>query len=48
MGVAQVAEHRTVDAAVVGSSPITHPIYHVSSADYTTLKSHDFGGTRGF
>ena len=26
VGVAQLAEHRTVDAAVVGSSPITHPL----------------------
>jgi hypothetical protein len=25
VGVAQLAEHRTVDADVVGSSPITHP-----------------------
>jgi hypothetical protein len=25
VGVAQLAERRTVDAVVVGSSPITHP-----------------------
>lgn len=25
VGVAQSAEHRTVDAVVAGSSPVTHP-----------------------
>ncbi len=27
VGVAQVVEHRVVASVVVGSSPITHPIY---------------------
>jgi hypothetical protein len=45
VGVAQWAEHRTVDAAVGGSNPLTHPIYchHISTIGHPSI--FDFPST---